>query len=599
MITMAQLSQLMIEKSAVDNSLLKEIYRIPGITAYNRLEPRPRTENFERSLRAEIRDPLWMLTRQWQMGEFEAEDAGSAIDARLLTKNIHVDRISLDHKVGRQYDEDIPMETFVEREPVPLTYALRIQISQYFLKLHTPALKAKYSSKYLEHFPMDSGQESNMVNQTDSLNLYAATKARVPDGGKIYAAVINGTLNGTISADAGDIASLNAIQQQLQTWFNRQYSQPAGITDNAWHSQQLDYQFSIAAPDENGQQVVLRADQYYQGRLDWYAFDNELRPQPIPMEGNNGPVQAEEERPISFIPTPARFKGIPNPRFWEMEDRQIDFGKFNAKNTDQLLLVFAEFGLVYGNDWFMIPYKLPVNSLCTVKGLVITDVFGERTLISAADEGAENNWQHWSMFNLSNKDHIGQYNRWFFLPPSITDSLESAPLEEVNFIRDEMANMVFGIEDIIPDATGKGINGHEAADKTGVEPPVIENSTANIRYLLGTTVPENWIPFLPVHKPGTNQEIYFQRAAMPKLGNPPKDTVKAKGVLLSEVPSPYYINEEEIPYAGTIVTRSFQRVRWYNGKTYLWIGRYRETGRGEGSSKLRFDQIEPLKAQIG
>ena len=28
-------------------------------------------------------DPLWMLTRQWQMGEFQAEDAGTPIQARV------------------------------------------------------------------------------------------------------------------------------------------------------------------------------------------------------------------------------------------------------------------------------------------------------------------------------------------------------------------------------------------------------------------------------------------------------------------------------------------------------------------------------------
>jgi hypothetical protein len=55
------------------------------------------------------------------------------------------------------------------------------------------------------------------------------------------------------------------------------------------------------------------------------------------------------------------------------------------------------------------------------------------------------------------------------------------------------------------------------------------------------------------------------------------------------------VNEEEVLYSGTIVTRSYQRTRWYDGRTYTWLGRYRETGRGEGSSNLRFDQIEPVK----
>jgi hypothetical protein len=285
---------------------------------------------------------------------------------------------------------------------------------------------------------------------------------------------------------------------------------------------------------------------------------------------------------------------MPSPRFWEMENRQINFGRLDAKTTDSLLLVFAELGLIYGNDWFVIPYSMNVNTLCEIKALVVTDVFGERTLIRAADEGEENNWQRWSMFNLSNKNELGSYNRQFFLPAALISTLESDPLEQVNYTRDEMTNMVWAVEEVIPDGTGKGINGYDAADKFGIEPPPIAASTASIRYVLGTTVPENWIPFLPVHQAGSNQSIEFRRAAMPKLGVPPTDVVRPKGLLLTEISARYYVNEEEISSAGTLVRRSYQRARWYGGRTYIWIGRYRETGRGEASSELRFDQIEPL-----
>ena len=43
-------------------------------------------------LRAEVRDPLWFLTRQWQFGELQGEDAGSPIEARLLTVSRRIDR---------------------------------------------------------------------------------------------------------------------------------------------------------------------------------------------------------------------------------------------------------------------------------------------------------------------------------------------------------------------------------------------------------------------------------------------------------------------------------------------------------------------------
>lgn len=46
-------------------------------------EPHPRIENIEESLRAEIRDPLWMLSRQWQLGAFQGEGAGKATSIKL------------------------------------------------------------------------------------------------------------------------------------------------------------------------------------------------------------------------------------------------------------------------------------------------------------------------------------------------------------------------------------------------------------------------------------------------------------------------------------------------------------------------------------
>jgi hypothetical protein len=70
--------------------------------------------------------------------------------------------------------------------------------------------------------------------------------------------------------------------------------------------------------------------------------------------------------------------------------------------------------------------------------------------------------------------------------------------------------------------------------------------------------------------------------------------VRAKGVLLNEPALPWFVNEEEVPFVGTIITRSYQRARWYDGRTCLWIGRRVETGRGVGSSGLRFDQIDPV-----
>src|SRR6476469_8503880 len=101
--------------AAVYNFTLTPRDPIPVVRGWNRLEGRPRSEDFERSLRAEVRDPLWFLTRQWQYGEFEGEDAGSPIDARVVYTTAPFDRVSAG-AAAEPYDPRTPLEVSVTRE---------------------------------------------------------------------------------------------------------------------------------------------------------------------------------------------------------------------------------------------------------------------------------------------------------------------------------------------------------------------------------------------------------------------------------------------------------------------------------------------------
>jgi hypothetical protein len=63
---------------------------------------------------------------------------------------------------------------------------------------------------------------------------------------------------------------------------------------------------------------------------------------------------------------------------------------------------------------------------------------------------------------------------------------------------------------------------------------------------------------------------------------------RAASSLLNAAPR-LAIYDEEIPRAGIRVTRHVERARWLNGRTLAWIGLRKGSGRGEGSSALRFD----------
>lgn len=546
------------------------IYRIPSITAYNRLEAAPRSTDLEASLSAEIRDPLWMLTRQWQFGEFQGEDAASPVTAMILGEQTPLDSYSPAGAASTAYDGSTPLETLAEAETLPDSLYLAVQIARYYARL----LRQHSLGDYL--IPLNTGYPLAYAidpNDADGLQLLEAVGPSLFDGCAFLRAVGAGTYVSWLTGQGvpGAVATtLNGLASNVADWYGRNYSQPEGGA--SWEASSLDYSFALGSSSG----MSLAAPQFDGGQLDWYDFD-------LASQGQG----SGQDTLASYIPAPVTYKGMPNPRFWTMEDSQIDFGNIDTSPTGMLHLMLAEFGLVYGNDWFMLPYPMDINNLCAIKGLVVTDTFGEHVLVSAAGAGADNSWQRWAMFHQADTNAQATPNQLFYLAPTITQSLQDDPLEQVNFLRDEVADLVWAVEDTVPSQAGSGVSGNAMARKATVPDPFSPAGNANIRYIAGTTVPDNWIPFLPVHMAGSDTEIQFQRARMPGAKG-------ALGRVLTEIPAPYYIREEEIPRAGVIVTRGFKRARWLNGKTFLWIGRTRSSGKGEGWSNLKFDQIVPI-----
>ena len=179
------------------------------------------------------------------------------------------------------------------------------------------------------------------------------------------------------------------------------------MDDTAWSDSYLEYQFACSAPaDEEGdKQTVLVADQYHQGHLDWYSLNIETDPNAPTLPDKPGTTTPTaglvQEQPISFIPNMIEFGGMPNVRWWEFEDQKTDFGNINPSTSDLATLILAEFGLIYGNDWSLVPYVLEVGTLSEVQGVVVTDVFGVRTLIGHAADTANGEQMRWGMYYLN------------------------------------------------------------------------------------------------------------------------------------------------------------------------------------------------------
>ena len=63
--------------------------------------------------------------------------------------------------------------------------------------------------------------------------------------------------------------------------------------------------------------------------------------------------------------------------------------------------------------------EMAVNSVCEVTGLVVSDVFGDRTLVPPGNEPVEHDWQRWNMFTMTGESRDAWSGRFFWLPAGL------------------------------------------------------------------------------------------------------------------------------------------------------------------------------------
>lgn len=583
-----------------------------SITTWMRLEPVCRNADMSAGLQARVYDPLWLLARQWQIGEFQGEDNGSPAAARWHGECARFTRYfpgPLADKApveGQVFDgNSIPLETMVEcervrprpNEPEKLRFA--VEAGQQFLRMlgqqvtsqdYRDLIKSKFSFT-----PLTAQERASL--DADSFSFINLLAPRVPDGRKLYAAMSaalrppppgKGSLPSDLAIAPADVAEVRAAAESWLRWYETLFTEPGGANP-AWSAERMEYGFSVAARMDAGEKV-LTAQEYFSGHADWHDFSVN---DGATLRAGGDAVGVAVTRTV--MPAPVSYPGMPAARFWEFEDAQVDFGSVSAGPEDLARMLLVEFAISYGNDWFVIPVDLAAGSLCRTHSLVVTNTFGERFLISSSNDAGEQ-YQAWRMFQMSSTPQPGQAlsvsdanANLFMLPPALMGTVESRPVEEVLFLRDEMANMAWGVERVIESATESALNMFDQRHVT--PPPPHEQTQEKLIYKLATDVPDYWVPLLPVQ---TSAGLRLKRGKVLKADGS-REFVRARGRILNpDAPGQngLVIFEEEIPREGIRVTRSYQLARGQDGSTYLWIGRRKRVGRGEGSSGLKFDTLE-------
>jgi hypothetical protein len=605
---------------------------IPTVVMWNRLEGRPRTNNFDRALKAEVRDALFMLTKQWQLGEFKGDDAGSPVTTKIHIATTKFNKYKAGANGTQQFEVNVPLEAKVEQRTLPfragdqdLSLDIRLSMGRHWLKMinkpNISSLKKEFIRAYgIKKPDPDKREDAQICAHLTAWQQYAAVAERSMDGAALYFYLKKDPNNHaydkiTVILSSAQKTLIDDIAKKFIIWFEKLFYQPTQEKEDAWLPSKLEYQFACSAPIKDVEKVFT-AEEYYHGDIDWYNLNVNKSIQTL------GDVETasdlEKTHTFSFFPTEIEFDGMPNTRWWTFEEGKTNFGDIKPDTTDLNKLLLIEFGLVYANDWFLAPITMPAGSIINIRGIAVTNVFGERIWVEPSVKTNNEDWKSWNMYALNVVTDEGLHSDLsLLLLPTVPKIQESQPVEEVNFIRDEMANMVWGIETKIVLPSGDIKSGREAALelKNHLQRIVIkENSEgphlvkdveykAPIKYQIMNTIPENWIPFIPVHVPGSNREIQLQRAAIPRIIEGDREDPKKIGKKIEprtkllrvgldqDSMDTYTVFEEEVPRSGVRVYQSYHRTRWYGGRVYNWLGVRKQIGRGEVSSGLAYDLI--------
>jgi hypothetical protein len=571
-----------------------------SITCWTRIEPHARTSDLEHGLalglQAQVYDALWLLGRQWQLGELRGEDAGSPVSVSVSGTCTPLARWQPRGGAPQDVPAGAPLEAVVERERVlpplgpsggafgdlRLAAEAGLQLLRMIdARLADPAKSDDYRKRFLREYPLQLPADTASLDAR-SRRFLAVAAGRAPDGSQIYAdfQVALGPspkLPKKPPINGNDRSAVLAAIQAWYAWCADLISEPTPGA-HAWDRARMEYGFAAGAGP-----LVLDAREHDGGHLDWYSFVRRAPGATLgPAAAGRGPIAFTRKA----IPTPVGYPGMPAPRWWELEDRRVDFGGAAAAPNELLKLVLVEFATVYGNDWFTLPVDaLPAGTLCELASVTVTDAFGATRSLAPFGDGAGTDWR---MFELARDDGAADAGHALLLLDALPTTHESAPVEEVLLLRDELANMAWAIEKLVESRTGRPLDRHvDEATRRAPPGPAVAGAR---RYTLQTSIPRNWIPLLPKldrDAGGAVLQRWLARGAMrdPAAGAP----IPPQGRLL-EPGVPLDLYDEEVPRAGARLVRLWTLGRAADGRTHLWRARRKSPGRGEGSSGLRFDE---------
>jgi hypothetical protein len=483
------------------------------------------------AVRAEVHDPVWLLGRQWQLGEHHGSDAAFPALVHLTVTETPVSGRSTDPEDDPRVT---PPEVVIESEPEQWwTMGRRVRIG---LAVR-PQLPAELRS-----------DPTLMV-----------TGARPPYGH------LNGTaLDGLVLyRKRSDLGVADSVFIALGV--------PDEEPPDDWVPEDLAYSATFAAGP-----VTLSVTRHDGGAVDWYSVTAKGADPPAP----NPPVVR------TSYPTRASIPGGALPRWWQIEDPRLDPGAVAPARTHLARLLVIRAASARSDGWFTAPLAAPIGTLVGVRQLTVDDSMGLTSTNAPALD--------WALFHVSGRP-ANELLLWPTVAHPLTaavglDVVDIGVDEDANVLW-AVEKRVDGSEVVEADpppptppqipTTGqvailrpRQFRYVPATDVPQHWHPYVLQATGSVRrYIQGRLADLDHRPVVP--RPGPTSRL---------LQDPQATAAEPAHAIFPDV----------IPRIGIRIDRRYKLGRSMAGAPLLWIQRSRSPLAAPPASRLRYDVLDPL-----
>lgn len=500
------------------------------------LEPLHPVTDLDEGFRAPVADPVWFLSRQWQLGEHQGEDASSPV---VVTTQITHEPLRYDPRREHLDPSAIPAEALIETEPGDWwTVGRRIRLGR---------------------------AAEPLLGGIDPQRLQAVRFGALPAPYENFTGEIDGLAVFTAGLLSGHPLWKEVPSPAADRWSRRELTHNAPfMAGRKW----------LDVTDHDG------------GDVDWFSVDGRAGAQAI-----TGPAAPQPMR-RAVLSNRLHYPGAPQPRWWQIEDHNVDIGGFAPDRSHLGSMVMLDVVLAHSDDWFWFPVPSPlplpnggapmpsVGVVVTLEQTIVRDSFdGEWALTPPPVEGPGS----WSLFHTA-----GLAASSLVVWPVAVAPHAGPLLDDVLIGVDEDANAAWGVE---LRADGRQLLDDGGAGKAIEE--TMRTGTRNFRYMPSTTLPPHWHPYRRMDdsrlfgdwQQGIVADLTGERprprpGPVSRLIGGPSGLGAGRG---------HEIAAHAISSSGVALRRRARLARDISGKPVLWIERSAQPLVGPPTSHLRFD----------